>query len=305
MTERLRVGTRGSPLARAQTELVVRALHRVAPEVVVEPVLLRTSGDRVRRARSTLDFTDDIDRCLEEGDVDLAVHSAKDLPARPVRRVEVAAYPRRGDPRDCLVLRTPGTLADLPRGARLGSSSVRRRAQLLRVRPDLEVLPVRGNVGTRIEKIRLEGLDGVVLAAAGLLRLGWKDRISEHLGPPRWLPAPGQGALAVEVRKGDRLARRTVERIDHRPTRAEVEAERAVVSSLGGDCNLPLGALGRVRSGRLLLRAALFSPDGRRRLSFALHGSPSRAERLGAEVGHRLAEVGDAAGLLPERRGRP
>lgn len=300
MTERLRVGTRSSPLAVAQTERVLRALRRVAPEVTFEPVLLRTSGDRVRRAGGTLDFTDDIDRRLEEGEVDLAVHSTKDLPARPVRPVEVAAYPRRSDPRDCLVLPRPGTLDALPRGARIGSSSVRRRAQLLRARPDLEIVPVRGNVGTRIEKMASEGLDGVVLAAAGLLRLGWKERISEYLGPPHWLPAPGQGALAVEVRRADRLARRTVERIDHRATRAEVEAERAVVASLGGDCNLPLAALGRVRSGRLVLRAALFSPDGRQRLSYIRHSSASRAERTGTELGRRLAELGRLAGLLPE-----
>lgn len=306
MTERLRVGTRSSPLAIAQTELVVRALRRVAPEVPVDLVLLRTSGDRTRRTGGTLDFTDDIDRRLEEGEVDLAVHSTKDLPARPARPVEVAAYLRRADPRDCLVLREDGrTLGTLPRGARIGSSSVRRRAQLLGERPDLEIVPLRGNIGTRIEKIASQGLDGVVLAAAGLVRLGWSERISEYLGPPRWLPAPGQGALAVEVRTGDRFPRRTVERIDHPATRAEVEAERAVVASLGGDCNLPLGALGRVRSGRLLLRAALFSPDGRRRLSLTLRGRASRAERTGEMVGRRLADLGSLAGLLPGDRTGP
>ena len=306
MTERLRVGTRASPLAVAQAELVARALGRVVPGISVVLVRLRTAGDRVRRTGSTLDFTDDIDRRLEEGEVDLAVHSAKDLPARPVRAVEVGAYPRRADPRDCLVLRAQGAaLETLPRGARIGSSSVRRRAQLLGARPDLTVVPIRGNIGTRIEKIGSQGLEGVVLAAAGLLRLGWKDRISEYLGPPRWLPAPGQGALAVEVRKGDRFARRSVERIDHPATRAEVEAERAVVASLGGDCNLPLGALGRVRSRRLVLRAALFSPDGRRRISFALRGSTSHAERTGEEVGRRLAEWGNATDLLPVRRPAP
>ena len=306
MTERLRVGTRSSPLALAQTELVVRALRRKAPDVAFVPVGLRTSGDRARRTGTALDFTDDIDRRLEQGEVDLAVHSAKDLPARPVRSVEAAAYPRRADPRDCLVLRTRGmSLRGLPPGARIGSSSVRRRAQLLGERPDLEVVPVRGNVGTRIEKIGSQGLDGVVLAAAGLLRLGWKERISEYLGPPRWLPAPGQGALAVEVRKGDRFAHRTVARIDHPATRAEVEAERAVVASLGGDCNLPLGALGRVRTGRLVLRTALFSPDGRRRLSLTLRGRASRAARTGEEAGRRLAELGSHAGLLPERRTGP
>lgn len=301
MRERLRVGSRPSPLALVQTELVLHALRRAEPDVAFELVPLKTSGDRSRRASGALDFTDDIDRRLESGEVDLAVHSTKDLPATPFRPVIVGAYPRRADPRDCLVLRSGGALRTLRNGARIGSSSLRRKAQLLRERPDLEIVAVRGNVGTRLDKIAREDLDGVILAAAGMLRLGWEDRITEYLGPPRWLPAPGQGALAVEVRAGDRLALRTVARIDHPATRAEAEAERAVVAALGGDCNLPLGALGRVRAGRILLRAALFSPDGRQRLSASAHGPTARARRIGEALGRRIAEVGRPAGLLPDR----
>lgn len=297
MTERLRVGTRRSPLALVQTDLVLRALRRAVPHVTYEVVPLRTSGDRTPGSDRDLDFTDGIDRRLEEGEIDLAVHSAKDLPGRAVRAVEVAAYPRRADPRDCLILRVPGTFRSLPKGARLGSSSVRRQAQLLAARPDLEVVPVRGNIGTRIEKIESLGLDGVVLAAAGLIRLGWAGRISEYLPVPAWLPAPGQGAMAVEVRKGDRSVRRTVARIDHVATRAAVTAERAVVAALGGGCDLPLGALARVQDRQLRLRAAIFSRDGRRRFAAERSGTPATAARIGRELGRTLAKVGRPLGL--------
>jgi len=292
VTDRLRIGTRGSPLALAQTDLVVRALRRAAPSVKLDLVPLRTSGDRTRRTARTLDFTDEIDRCLERGEIDLAVHSAKDLPARPSRRVDVAAFLRREDPRDCLVLRAGRTFRTLPHGARLGSSSLRRRAQLLSIRPDLEVVPIRGNIGTRIDQIDRTGLDGVILASAGLRRLGWTGRISEFLSTDRWLPAPGQGAIAVEVREGDRSTRRTVAKIDHLPTRAAVVAERAVVRTLGGDCGLPLGAIARMRKGRLRLRAALLSPDGRLRVTAEASGPAARSEAIGEKVGRTLLAFG-------------
>ena len=301
MTKRLRVGTRGSPLALSQTELAVRALQRVDRSLEVEVVPIRTSGDRTRGTGPSLDFTDEIDQRLASGDVDLAVHSAKDLPAAPVPSVRVAAYLRRADPRDCLVLRVHGTLDRLHRGARLGSSSVRRRAQLLALRPDLDIVPIRGNIGTRIDRVEADGLDGVVLAAAGLQRLGWADRISEVLSTSRCLPAPGQGAIAIEVREGDRTAARVLARIDHRPTRAAVEAERAVVRSLGGDCDLPLGALAQVGAGRLRLKAALFTTDGRLRLASESSGSVARASDIGLRVGQTLGAFGGAT-VLRDRR---
>lgn len=306
MTDPLRIGTRGSPLALAQTDLVVRALRRAARGIQLELVPLRTSGDRTRRAGPTLDFTEEIDRRLERGEIDLAVHSAKDLPARPSRGVEVAAFLRREDPRDCLVLRPGRTFRTLPRGARLGSSSLRRRAQLLAVRPDLEVVPIRGNIGTRIDQIDRVGLEGVILASAGMRRLGWAGRITEYLPTDRWLPAPGQGAIAVEVRGGDESVRRTVFRVDHFPTRAAVVAERAVVRTLGGDCDLPLGALARVRRGRLRLKAALFSPDGRVRVTAEASGSPARCEAIGETVGRDLRSfgMGVTRGRPAPRRGR-
>ncbi len=288
MTERLRVGTRSSPLATAQTGLVVRALARRWPRVDFETVTMTTDGDRRTGALEALDFTDRIDRALEEGAIDLAVHSTKDLPGRPARAVTVAAYPRRADPRDCLLLDRPGSFGRLPAGTRLGSSSVRRRAQLARWRPDVEVVPIRGNVGTRIAKIGAGGISGVVLAAAGLHRLGLGARITEYLPLSRVLPAPGQGALAVCVRSSDRALARRVRAIDHAPTRAAVTAERSLLAALGGDCDLPLGALGVVRGGRLRLRAALLSLDGQERRELRAEGDPARAERIGRRAGTEL-----------------
>ncbi len=305
MTERLRVGTRPSPLALAQTELVLRALRRTAPQVRFETVPLRTAGDRTHQATGTLDFTDEIDRRLGRGEIDLAVHSAKDLPATVARGLAVAAYPRRGDPRDCLILRRPGSLESLRERPRIGSSSLRRKAQLLAARPDAVVVPIRGNIGTRIRQIDELGLDGIVLAAAGVARLGESGRASAYLPVSRWLPAPGQGALAVEVRAGDRALRRLVAAVDHDPTRAAVEAERAVVATLGGDCNLPLGALARPSAGSLRIRAALYSPDGRVRCFAERSGPVSRSRSLGADLGRRLARIAGPAGLLPPRAKAP
>ncbi len=300
MTDRLRIGTRGSPLALAQTELVVAALRRRRAGTECEIVPLRTSGDRTRRTTGTLDFTDEIDRRLEHGEIDAAVHSTKDLPAVPSRRVTVAAYLRRDDPRDCLVLRRGVTLRTLPPRARIGSSSGRRRAQLLAYRPEVTVVPIRGNVGTRIDQILPRKLDGVILAAAGLHRLGLADRISEYLPLPRWLPAPGQGAIAVATRADDRPTLRAFATVDHPTTRAAVGAERAVVAALGGDCDLPLGALATVHAGRVMLDAALWSPDGRRSLRVRGTGPASRGVAVGFRVGRRLAPHRDA--ILTGRR---
>ena len=297
MSEVLRVGTRSSPLARAQSELVVRALQYHWPRDRFELVPIATTGDRDQQAVGTLDFTDRIDAELEAGRIDLAVHSTKDLPSRVTRRVVAAAYPRRADPRDCLVLDRPGTFTSLPAGSRIGSSSVRRRAQLLRWRPDVELVPVRGNVGSRISKIATEDLAGVILAVAGLLRLGWVDRISEYLPWRRILPAPGQGALSVHVRSDDVGLARKVAVIDHARTRAAVIAELGVLAELGGNCDIPLGAYAVVRGSRLRLRAALLSTDGRKRMYREIDGQPGDADRLGRQVGTALARSDGSVGV--------
>ncbi len=292
MTEAIRVGTRRSLLARTQTDLILRALKASAPARQFETIPIATQGDRDQRSTVDLDFTDAIDQALEADEIDLAVHSAKDLPVTLVRPVEIVAFPRRADPRDALVLAGAESLAALPPGARIGSSSLRRRAQLLRSRPDLEVVELRGNVDSRVARVRAGELDGAILAVAGLERLGRADEISEVLPTRRFLPSPGQGALAVVARRRDRAARALAGLLDHRPTRAAVTAERSLAAALGGDCTVPLGVLGTIRRGQLTLSAEVLAPDGRRSLRGSVAGAPGHAAELGARLGDLLLTRG-------------
>ncbi len=298
---RYSIGTRRSPLARAQTELVLRRLHRHrgTPRWSVRPML--TGGDRDRSIGSSPDFTDALDRALLNGEIDLAVHSAKDLPLVLPEGLAFAACPSREDPRDCLVL-APGERAAAPsRGARIGSSSTRRRAQLLRWRDDLEVVEIRGNVDTRLRRVGSGDLDGVVLAVAGLRRLGREAEIDRFLPVRDFLPAPAQGALAVLARDDDTEALRIARTLDDRPTRWAVDAERAFARTLGGDCSTPLGALAELDGRRLRLRGELLSPDGRRRLRARVAGDRDKAESLGEALGERLLALG-AGSLLRAAR---
>lgn len=300
MTRPLRVGTRRSPLARAQTEWVIRRLHRAAPASSFEAVPLDASGDRDRSPGQSPDFTDRIDRALARGALDLAVHSAKDLPARLDRRLLLAAVPQRADPRDCLVLRDRRRPLALPRRARVGSSSPRRRAQLLRWRPDLTVVDVRGNVGTRIDFVRGGRLDAAVMAVAGLERLGCAEEIDRTLPITAFLPAPGQGALAVVVRAGDTSTARFVARIDDRRAHACLDAERSLADALGADCRLPLGGLATCRNKSLSLVGEVLSTDGRTSVRRRASGRLEEAREVGARLGDVLVCAG-AAELLARR----
>jgi hydroxymethylbilane synthase len=290
----LRVGTRKSPLALAQTQLVVAALRRQDPATEFEVVPITTAGDRNRTVGSSPDFTDRISAAVETGEVDLAVHSAKDLPVRPERGVRVAAFPRRAAVADVLVGRPGLPLHPPPAGTRIGSSSVRRRAQLLREWPAVVLQEVRGNVGTRIGLVDSGAVDAVVLAAAGLRRLGLAGRVDRTLPTARFLPAPGQGALAIEVRYADRATDRVVRTLDHGPTRAAVTAERTCAAALGADCDLPLGALARVRAETLTLDAELFERNGRRSVRVRRQGPVLNAGSIGRLAGAELARTGES-----------
>ena len=292
MTERFRVGTRRSHLARAQTALVLAGLARVARGVRFDPVPVDTSGDRDRSPGSSPDFTDTIDRALLRGEIDLAVHSAKDLPVELDRGLDLLACPRRADPRDCLVVARGLRVFGLPRGARVGSSSLRRRAQLLRWRPDLHVVEVRGNVDTRIGLARSGAIDAVILAVAGLSRLGKAAEIGRILPSTSFLPAPAQGALAVVVRAGDTTLASMVRRIDHTPTHLCVTAERTFAAALGGDCRVPLGALATVRERSLSLVGEVLTTDGRMSVRRRRRGPPSDAERIGSRLGKAMLDQG-------------
>jgi hydroxymethylbilane synthase len=264
---RLTLGTRKSALALAQSGMVARAVEAASPGVAVELVPIVTTGDRVTGDLALHGGKGLFTRELEEGllvdRLDFAVHSLKDLPVSLPAGLQVAAYPERADPRDALVSELAERLEDLPPGGRLLTGSLRRAAQIRLLRPDLVPVPVRGNVDTRLRKWREERAAGVILAKAGLDRLGVRDVPVHPLDPERFLPAPGQGTLALEVREGGR-ATLHCGRLDHPPSRRAARAERAVVAAFGGDCTLPLAAWAREEGGALRLTALLATPDGAR-----------------------------------------
>lgn len=302
----LRVATRASELALAQARQVAGLLERALGRRV-ELLPLKTEGDRLvsvslaKQGGKGL-FVKEIEDALLDGRADFAVHSAKDLPAVLPAELALVAFPERADPRDALVGRERGaTLATLRAGARVGTGSLRRAAQLRARRPDLEIAPLRGNVPTRLRKLASEGLDAVVLACAGLERLALAERIDERLAPEIMLPAVGQGVLAVEARRDGELARAAAA-ITHRATEDRVTAERAVLTRLGADCNVPLAAYAELTArGTLHLRALLAASDGARCLRTEVEGPPADAARLGARAAEAILQGGGEA-LLAELR---
>ena len=298
MTERLRVGTRGSPLARAQTEEALARLRSVQPELAFEAVEVPTHGDEGYRDDlgtpwdGKRAFTKRIEDALVEGRVDFAVHSLKDVPTELDPALTIAAVPPREDPRDALVANDGLSLHHMPAGAKVGTRSLRRKAQLLAGWPMLEVVELHGNVGTRLRRLDARQFDGVVVAAAGLRRLGLLDRRPQPLPPEVLTPAPGQGALALECRTGDADVRRILQSAEDATARAEVEAERALSARLGGGCNMPFGALATLAEGALQLRAVAASPNGRRIVRAMAQGPADAWRGTVDRVAARLAEEG-------------
>jgi len=285
VTRVLRVGTRRSALARAQTDLVVAGLG-----TPVEVIPIVTAGDRTAAPIDVIGgtgvFVSALREALLAGDIDLAVHSAKDLPVVPAEGIVIGAVPPREDPRDAVVARDRLTLAELPKGALVGTGSPRRAAQLRALGLDLYVVPVRGNVDTRLAHVG-ENLDAVVLAVAGLRRLGRFDAITEILDPTRFVPAPAQGALAVECRADDMAAREVLAAFDDTGARACITAERALLSSLEAGCSAPIGALAEIHDNpaELTLTAVVTAADG----SDAVRRSLTGVVADSADVGRRLA----------------
>jgi hydroxymethylbilane synthase len=307
----LRLGTRGGDLASWQAHEVARRIVAAHPHLAVEITVISTSGDKATAAPiaqigGTGVFTREIEHALKDGAIDLAVHSLKDLPTRVADGLTLAAILKRADPRDALVA-APGTrLAGLAPGARVGTSSARRRAQLLARRPDLATLDVRGNVPTRLAKLDRGDYDALVLASAGLERLGLGARIAEVLEPAIVVPAPGQGALAVEARADDARITSLLQSIDDYPTRLATQAERAVLATLEGGCHAPVGALGTWAGRAMTLTAVVASIDGRRivrECSVTTIGTESEAHGAGVRLARRLLEHG-AAEILAEIRER-
>lgn len=307
MRRPLRIGTRGSPMALRQTALVCELLVAAHPELgvagAVEIVTIRTSGDRIQnRLLAEVGgkglFAKEIEEALIAGHVDLAVHSLKDLETWLPDDLIIACIPPRDDPRDALVSASGATLASLPPGAKVGTASLRRRAQLLRHRPDFAILPIRGNVNTRLGKMRAGEVDAMVLALCGLQRLDFAGYATEILPRDVMLPAVGQGALAIECRAADETVRQLVSPLHDSVSAACVNAERAMLAALDGSCRTPIAGFAEADGGWLTIEGLLLRSDGSGEVRERLEGALGDADTIGTELGKALrARAGAGFGL--------
>ena len=296
MQNSLTIGTRGSQLARWQAQFVKSQLESHFPNLEVHTEIIKTTGDTHPDASLTGlgkgVFTKEIEAALLTRDIDIAVHSLKDLPTALPQGLRIGAIPKREDPRDVLITATGFPLEDLLGGAKIGTTSPRRKAQLLSMRPNLRVVDVRGNIDTRLRKLRETDLDGIILAAAGIKRLLDPEIITQYFDIERMIPAVGQGALAVETREGDSRVETLLAPLSDPETVAEVTAERTVLEDLGGGCRVPIGAYARHVDGELSLIAAVCHPAGIHRIVETATGAPDAAKHLGRIVAEKLQNSG-------------
>ncbi len=293
---RLRIGSRGSQLALWQAHHISGLLRERGHEVELK--IIKTTGDKITdvalaKVGTKGMFTKEIEEALADGSIDLAVHSLKDLPTEVSSGFEIAAITTRENPRDVFCSSKYKNIDDLPRGARVGTSSLRRQAQLKAVRPDLEIFPLRGNVDTRLRKLEAGEYDAIILAAAGLYRLGKTELVRQVISADTMCPAAGQGALGIEIRAGDAVTRQHLTFLDDAAARATTTCERALLNKLGGGCQVPIGAFAEVRNGRLHLEAIVADPDGSKVLRESRDGSDP--VQLGESVGQTLLERGGDA----------
>ncbi|MEW6357687.1 MAG: hydroxymethylbilane synthase [Planctomycetota bacterium] len=307
MKKSLTIGTRASKLALAQTEIVRRAIAEAFPDVKITIKHISTTGDKVRHVplaqvggRGV--FTKEIEDALLDGRIDLAVHSLKDLPTSLPDGLVLAAVSKREDPRDVLISRGGLRLSELPSGAVVGTSSLRRRAQLLARRPDLEVRDIRGNLDTRLRKLKAGDYDAIVVARAGLLRLGEESVSGKVLPYDIMLPAVGQGALGLETRRNDAFAAECCSVVNDAATAACAAAERAFLAELRGGCQVPIGAVAEIEGDALTLRGMVCSTDGSRRVAGEERGPAPEAARVGERLARRLLAEGGEAILRELRR---
>jgi hydroxymethylbilane synthase len=306
MNSPLRIGTRASTLALWQANHVMALLGPLVSTRSLQRIEIQTSGDQDRvsplaQMGGIGVFTKEIQLALLDRRVDVAVHSLKDLPTIPVEGLTLAAVPVRGSYGDVFISRRYARLDDLPPGAVVGTSSLRRRAQILHHRPDLQLVDLRGNVETRLRKLDEQGLAAIILARAGLERLELAGNITETLDTSWMLPAVGQGALGLECRQDDEATLALLKHLDHAPTRQAVLAERAFLRGLGGGCLVPIGALAEVREETLSLTGAVLSPDGTRRIAGQGQGQAMQPEEIGQALARQLLEegAGEVLGLTP------
>ena len=301
MHNSLVIGTRGSQLALWQARFVKDQLERLYPDLKVRLKIIKTTGDTIQD-RSLVGlgkgvFTKEIENALLADDIDLAVHSLKDLPTELPQGLCITAILTREDPRDVLITASEMPLNELLNGAKIGTTSPRRKAQLLHIRPNLQVVDVRGNVDTRLRKLHETDLDGIILAAAGIKRLGKSEVITQFFDVERMVPAVGQGALAIETREADDRIEKLLAPLNDQETAAEITAERAVLENLGGGCQVPIGAYAKHVDGELSLISVVCHPEGALRIVERAKGELSAAQHLGEVVAEKLRESG-ATGLL-------
>lgn len=292
-----RIGTRASRLALAQSEWVKKAVQTRHPEVRVELVRITTKGDKILDAPLSKVggkglFVKEIEEALLRKEVDLAVHSMKDVPAELQKDLEISVYPKREDPRDAFVSRQFSTVKELPQGASVGTSSLRRSAQLLHMRPDLHIVPLRGNVDTRLRKLESGDLQAIVLAAAGLNRLGLAHRITAPLPPESVLPAIGQGVLGLETREGDQETQHLISFLNDPDTELAARAERSFLKTLEGGCQVPVAGYARVEGDLIILRGMVAELDGSKVLRQEIRGPGDKPETLGITLAKRLLSAG-------------
>jgi hydroxymethylbilane synthase len=299
------IGTRGSELALWQSRWVERELRQRYPALTIETIIIKTTGDKILDAPLSKIgdkglFTKEIERALLDESIDLAVHSLKDVPTQVEPGCVIAAICEREDVRDVFIshpAKKYAHLSDVPEGGSIATSSLRRRSQLLHLRPDLQIVDVRGNLRTRFEKLAESEWDGMLLAKAGVTRLERADSISEVLEPTVMLPAVGQGALAIETREGDEFVRSVVGSLDHTPTHQAAAGERALLRRLEGGCQIPIGTYSTMENGTFILHAMIGSLDGKRLFKDSGQGDPAHAEAVGIALAERLLAMGGGAVL--------
>jgi hydroxymethylbilane synthase len=296
MMKTIRIGTRGSRLAIAQTEIALVALRKVHPQVRFEVIPISTKGDVDKRPLFTLDekgiFEKEVNEAVKQGEVDFAVHSLKDIPSDLSDDLSVACVLKRASPNDVLVTDNGQKLKDLVSGSVVGTSSLRRAVQLTKTRSDLNVRPIRGNVETRVKKVINGEYDAVILAEAGLARIGMKDVIVERFSIRNFVPAPGQGAIAIVCRRDHTTLAGLVQQIEDRRSRIAVLAERALIRKIEGGCRFPLGAVAITNDDKITLYASVFSADGKQSIHVKKVGRASNPEELGSTVANMLVKQG-------------
>ena len=296
MKQTITIGTRGSQLALWQAEYVRKRLQQHEPDRPIELKIIKTKGDRIQN-RSLVGlgkglFTKEIEAALLEGEIDLAVHSMKDLPSDLPEGLCIAAIPSREDARDVLVAKSASSVAGLPTGAKIGTTSPRRRAQLLHLRLDLQIVDIRGNLDTRLRKLRETDLDALILAAAGIKRLVGEDTITAYFERDQMTPAVGQGALGIEARANDATLAPLLSAINNRESEIEIAAERTVLRQLGGGCQVPIGANAQLVNGVLSMIGMVSSVDGKHRIVESVQGDPTEAINLGNSLAAALLRHG-------------